>query len=176
MAGLRGVLLVAEPGGVMLLELTEYESPVGPLLGAVSEGSLVLLEFRTQLPVRMAGAETRAGDPLRMRARLDAYFREKQFDAFDGLPLAPEGPEFHQKVWTLLRRIRPGHTRAYGDLAKELGDPLASRAVGRANGANPIAIVVPCHRVIGKDGSLTGYAGGLHRKHWLLVHEGALLI
>lgn len=160
----------------MILDIARYESPLGPLMAAVHEGSLVLLEFREKLPARFMQAAQRDGDPLEMKRRLRAYFETKDFGAFDDLPLAAEGPDFHQKVWALLRQIRPGYTRAYGDLAQDLGMPGASRAVGRANGANPLAIVVPCHRVIGKDGSLTGYAGGLDRKQWLLVHEGALLL
>lgn len=160
----------------MLLDVTQFASPLGPVLGAVQEGKLALLEFRSQLPARFAGAEVRDADPLGLQRRLQAYFHQRSFDVFDDLPLGAEGPEFHQRVWQLLRQIKPGQTRAYGDLAHDLGLPGAARAVGRANGSNPLAIVVPCHRVIGKDGSLTGYAGGLERKRWLLVHEGALLV
>ncbi|MGH8254728.1 MAG: methylated-DNA--[protein]-cysteine S-methyltransferase, partial [Steroidobacteraceae bacterium] len=83
------------------------------------------------------------------------------------------GTDFQRRVWAALRRIRPGSVLSYGALAAELGRPTAARAVGLANGSNPIAIVVPCHRVIGADASLTGYGGGLARKRWLLAHEGA---
>lgn len=92
--------------------------------------------------------------------------------ALDGLKLARLGSAFEQRVWEELRRIPAGATRSYGEMARLLGDANASRAVGIANSRNPLAIVVPCHRVIGADGSLTGYAGGLHRKDWLLRHEG----
>ena len=92
------------------------------------------------------------------------------------LDLIPDGTDFEQKVWELLLEIPQGATASYGSLAKKLGDGKASQAVGRANGKNPIAIVVPCHRVIGADNKLTGYAGGPERKEWLLKHEGALLI
>lgn len=103
--------------------------------------------------------------------QLRAYFA-KELLVFD-LPLAPEGTAFQKRVWAELMHVKPGTTTSYGALAMKLGS--VARAVGSANGANPIAIVVPCHRVIGNDGSLTGYAGGLQRKRWLLLHEGALL-
>ena len=83
------------------------------------------------------------------------------------------GTDFQREVWAALRKIRPGTTLSYGALAQKLGRPKAVRAVGLANGANPIAIMVPCHRVIGADASLTGYGGGVDRKRWLLIHEGA---
>jgi methylated-DNA-[protein]-cysteine S-methyltransferase len=89
------------------------------------------------------------------------------------VPVATVGTEFQLKVWDALQRIPAGQTRSYGQLAAEIGEPDAARAVGLANGANPIAIVIPCHRVIGADGSLTGFGGGLPRKRWLLTHEGA---
>jgi methylated-DNA-[protein]-cysteine S-methyltransferase len=101
--------------------------------------------------------------------QLAAYFTG-DLTTFD-LPLAPRGDEFHQKVWALLREIPYGETRSYGDLARALGDRNLAQAVGSANGRNPIAIVVPCHRVIGSDGSLVGYAGGLDRKRFLLALE-----
>lgn len=100
---------------------------------------------------------------------------------FDGtrttfdLPLEPSGTEFQLRVWELLRRIPYGVTTSYGVLARKLGDPQKSRAVGAANGANPIPIIVPCHRVVGSNGELTGFGGGLERKRWLLEHEGALM-
>lgn len=92
------------------------------------------------------------------------------------LPLAPVGTVFQQRVWAALLEIPFGVTISYGELATRLGDPKASRAVGLANGRNPISIIVPCHRVIGANGNLTGYGGGLDRKEWLLRHEGALLL
>lgn len=104
------------------------------------------------------------------RAQLQAYFAGelREFD----LPLAPEGTPFQQRVWRALCDIPYGETISYGELARRIGQPKASRAVGLANGRNPISIVVPCHRVIGANGSLTGYGGGLERKRWLLAHEG----
>jgi methylated-DNA-[protein]-cysteine S-methyltransferase len=101
--------------------------------------------------------------------QLEAYFagQLRQFN----LPLAPQGTEFQQKVWAELQKLSFGRTATYGDLAHRLGDPNLTRAVGTANCSNPIAIIIPCHRIIGADGSLTGYAGGLWRKQWLLRNE-----
>ncbi len=107
-----------------------------------------------------------AGDAV---SQLAAYFGGTRL-GFD-LPLAPRGTEFQRKVWAALRRIPPGETLSYGEIAAAVGRPTASRAVGAANGRNPLAIVVPCHRVVGANGQLTGYAGGLDRKRWLLQHE-----
>ncbi|MEO1033570.1 MAG: methylated-DNA--[protein]-cysteine S-methyltransferase [Bacteroidota bacterium] len=101
--------------------------------------------------------------------QLKAYFNN-QLKSFD-LNLNPEGTAFQKKVWNLLQQIPYGKTISYLDLSKQLGDVKAIRAVASANGKNPLWIIVPCHRVIGSDGSLTGYAGGLHRKQWLLNHE-----
>lgn len=108
----------------------------------------------------------------RVRAQLDAYFAGT-LRVFD-LPLALAGTPFQQRVWQALLEIPYGVTISYGELARRLGDPKASRAVGLANGRNPVSIIVPCHRVIGADGALTGYGGGLDNKRWLLTHEGAL--
>jgi methylated-DNA-[protein]-cysteine S-methyltransferase len=104
-----------------------------------------------------------------LRAQLQAYFAGelREFE----LPLAAEGTPFQQRVWRALCDIPYGETISYGELARRIGQPRASRAVGLANGQNPISIVVPCHRVIGANGSLTGYGGGLERKRWLLAHE-----
>ncbi len=99
-----------------------------------------------------------------------AYF-DGELHAIDSLPTATEGTPFQQCVWRALREIPAGQTVSYGALANRIGKPSAVRAVGLANGANPIGIVVPCHRVIGANGSLTGYGGGLERKRWLLHHE-----
>jgi methylated-DNA-[protein]-cysteine S-methyltransferase len=105
--------------------------------------------------------------------QLAAYFAG-ELTEFD-LPLAARGTDFQSRVWAALRTIPYGRTTSYGELAAQLGNPGASRAVGLANGRNPIAIIVPCHRVIGADGRLTGYGGGLDRKRWLLDHELAVL-
>ena len=105
----------------------------------------------------------------RVREELAGYFAGRQ--AIFTVPTAARGDAFQQRVWALLREIPFGETRSYGDLARELGDPALARAVGVANARNPIGIIVPCHRVIGSDGSLTGYAGGLERKRYLLDLE-----
>jgi methylated-DNA-[protein]-cysteine S-methyltransferase len=103
-------------------------------------------------------------------ARLARYFAG-ELDAIDALPVATAGTIFQREVWSALREIPCGTTTSYGRLASRIGRPAAVRAVGLANGANPVAVVVPCHRVIGSNGSLTGYGGGIERKRWLLDHE-----
>ncbi|MDE2495582.1 MAG: methylated-DNA--[protein]-cysteine S-methyltransferase [Alphaproteobacteria bacterium] len=109
-------------------------------------------------------------DPFGLTAAIEAYMAG-EVHAIDTLSVAFVGTSFQKKVWHALRAIPAGETLSYGALAKRINEPKAVRAVGLANGANPIAIVVPCHRVIGSDGSLTGYGGGLERKRWLLAHE-----
>jgi methylated-DNA-[protein]-cysteine S-methyltransferase len=109
-----------------------------------------------------------------VRDRLLAYFAG-ELSAIDALKVETGGTAFQRELWAALRRIPVGQTLSYGRLAQQLGRPAAVRAVGLANGANPIGVVVPCHRVIGANRSLTGYAGGLERKHWLLAHEGVTL-
>ncbi len=111
-------------------------------------------------------------NPQGFSDRLRAYF-DRDFSALNDLPVNPGGTEFQQRVWQALRSIPVGKTWTYGELAKHLGKPTASRAVGMANSLNPISIVLPCHRVVGANGKLTGYAGGLERKRWLLEHESA---
>ena len=112
-----------------------------------------------------------ASHPSAVSRSLAAYF-DGDFEAVTDLPIATNGSDFQRTVWDALRRIPAGHSVSYGTLAARIGRPTAARAVGLANGANPIAIVVPCHRVIGADGSLTGYGWGVDRKEWLLRHEG----
>jgi methylated-DNA-[protein]-cysteine S-methyltransferase len=156
-------------------------SPVGPLLLTATDRGLTRIYFerhRHMDPVDprwmpAAAADGAAGVILaEAQAQLEAYFagRLREFD----VPLAARGSPFQEKVWGLLREIPWGRTASYGDIARRIGDASLSRAVGVANGRNPISIVVPCHRVIGSDGSLTGYGGGMERKRWLLAHEGAL--
>ncbi len=111
-----------------------------------------------------------ASRPSAARRSLQAYF-DGDLDAIGDQPTATNGTDFQRTVWEALRRIPVGHTVSYGALAVRIGRPTAARAVGLANGANPVAIVVPCHRVIGADDSLIGYGGGLDRKRWLLAHE-----
>jgi methylated-DNA-[protein]-cysteine S-methyltransferase len=110
-------------------------------------------------------------NPLGVSDRLRAYF-EGELDALDAIPVNPGGTDFQREVWMHLRSIPPGKTLTYGQLADLLKKPKSARAVGMTNSLNPISIVLPCHRVIGANGKLTGYAGGLDRKRWLLHHEG----
>jgi len=145
------------------------ESPVGALLIRASERGLAEIGFKgSRVP---SGSGRRVAPFVRDAARqLDEYFRGKR-RSFD-MPLDfGAAPEFSKAVWRQIFAIPFGSTVAYGDIAAALGRPLASRAVGQATGSNPIAVVVPCHRVIGKDGSLTGFGGGMERKRWLLRHE-----
>jgi methylated-DNA-[protein]-cysteine S-methyltransferase len=115
---------------------------------------------------------TSGRDPSGLTSAIAAYFRG-ELRIIDELPVATGGTGFQRAVWTALRSIPCGTTLSYSELARRIGRPSAVRAVGLANGANPVAVVVPCHRVIGQDGGLTGYAGGVHRKRWLLAHEAA---
>jgi len=151
------------------------ETPVGPLAAAMDgAGRLTHLGFSRREHERVAAeCGTRNDRAFAQVARqIDGYFagRRRRFD----FELAPEGTPFHKRVWAQLARIPFGATTTYGALAAKLGKPAASRAVGRANATNPIALVVPCHRVIGTDGTLTGYAGGIAIKRRLLELEGAL--
>lgn len=165
----------------MAVQVDVIESPVGPLVAVVNEGgSLAGLEFadapdRVERVLGRYRDVAQGRDPLGMRGRLERYFA-KDWTAFDGLPLAAVGTPFQQRVWRELCAIPVGKTVSYGDIAHRIDSPRGLRAVGLANGSNPIAIIVPCHRVIGSNGSLTGYGGGIERKRWLLVHEGALLV
>jgi methylated-DNA-[protein]-cysteine S-methyltransferase len=153
-------------------------SPVGPLTLVAAGGALagLYMEAQRHLPGAAAfGAPgDPAGSPFAAAARqLDAYFTG-ELTRFD-LELEPEGTPFQRMVWAALRAIPYGQTVTYGQLAAGLGAPGSSRAVGLANGKNPISIVVPCHRVVGSDGSLTGYGGGLPRKRFLLdLERGAI--
>lgn len=115
---------------------------------------------------------TSARAPASIREPIERYLAG-DFDAVRSVPVATNGTAFQRGVWAQLREIPPGRTLSYGQLAARIGQPRAVRAVGLANGANPVAVVVPCHRVIGADGSLTGFGGGIERKRWLLMHEGA---
>jgi methylated-DNA-[protein]-cysteine S-methyltransferase len=150
---------------------TVVDSPVGPLTLVGDGAALIGLYFDRHLrPPRLTDRGPRADDGFDAAIRqLDEYFTgtRREFD----LELAPRGSEFEKQVWALLTKIPYGETRTYGQLAAELGDPGAAQAVGNANGWNPISIIVPCHRVVGASGSLTGYAGGLGRKRFLLSLE-----
>ena len=160
------------------------DSPCGPLLLVVDETSAVVrIEFgngresqrKTVQRMQAAGIEVveDASRTAGLRRQLEEYFagERQEFD----LELAPEGTPFERSVWEELKKIPFGETRSYGEVAQAIGRPGSARAVGRANGANPIPIVVPCHRVIGANGSLTGFGGGLEAKERLLELEGRAL-
>jgi len=151
-------------------------SPVGDLTLTATETALTGVYFATSRHgPPLHDVERRLGGQVleRTRQQLEEYFAGTRAE-FD-LPLDPQGTPFQQRVWDLLRAIPYGTTTSYGELARRLGDPHATRAVGAANGRNPIPIIVPCHRVVGSRGELTGFGGGIDRKRWLLEHEGALL-
>ena len=153
------------------MKYREMESPIGPLLVAGDDDGLRYLLFTRGRERARPKAEW-APDPRGFREpvrQLTAYFAGR-LRAFD-LPLAPEGTAFQSAVWHELQRIPYGETISYGELARRLGNPKAVRAVGLANGSNPISIVIPCHRVIGSNGSLVGYGGGLPVKQALLALE-----
>jgi len=152
---------------------TTVESPVGPLTLVDEGGELagVWMTDQRHLPDSSGHGERDDRVQPALREQLDAYWRRELTD-FD-VPLAVQGTAFQQRVWAALRRIPYGGTWSYGRLALELGQPGASRAVGLANGRNPVGIVVPCHRVVGSTGSLTGYGGGLNRKRFLLDLEAS---
>jgi len=157
-----------------MLSTLRVRSPVGPLQLYAEDGKLVWLRLPDRRgPVGADAAVTAHEDVLvRAAAQLAEYFAGTR-RVFE-LPLAPPGTAFQSQVWRALLKIPFGDTRSYGQLARTIRRPSASRAVGAANGSNPIAIIVPCHRVIGSSGSLTGYGGGLDMKRWLLAHEAGL--
>ncbi|MFN8706770.1 MAG: methylated-DNA--[protein]-cysteine S-methyltransferase [Planctomyces sp.] len=153
------------------------ETPVGPLTIAADDVGLRYLLFSTDSTVENSELVKpdweRCDRSLRdVVTQLRAYLRGslKQF----GIPLAPEGTEFQQRVWAALRDVPYGETRTYGEIAAAIGQPTASRAVGMANGRNPVSIVIPCHRIIGSSGRLVGYGGGLDRKSTLLRLERSI--
>lgn len=149
---------------------TTVDSPIGRLL--LKSNGAALTAVQMDAPARDAEhKEDPDAEPLPEAARQLAEYFAGTRRVFH-LPLAPQGTRFQQTVWQALTEIPFGVTWSYGQLARRIGNPKASRAVGLANGSNPIAILVPCHRVIGADGSLTGYGGGIGRKQWLLAHEG----
>ena len=158
-----------------------FASPIGSILLVTDgQGRLRVLDF-DGYEDRMRRLMTRhygpcnpepGRAPAHVRDALDAYFAG-DLRAIDAIETATAGTDFQRRVWCALRDIPAGTTESYGALAMRLGCPKATRAVGLANGANPIGLVVPCHRVIGANGTLTGYGGGIERKHWLLTHERA---
>jgi O-6-methylguanine DNA methyltransferase len=168
---------------MMQLRRSTVDTPIGPMLALASEAALCALEFlstdrlprlearldRWFAPYRIEDRTNRVIDRARNWLRL--YFGGASADV-DDLALDLRGAPFERRVWAALTAIPPGETTTYGTVARRIGSAGGSRAVGLANGANPIAIIVPCHRVIGAKGQLTGYGGGLDRKRWLLDHEG----
>ncbi len=157
--------------------------PLGEMIAVCVEGALAGLDFSdraermTRLLARapwFGALRDGAAEPAVQEA-LEAYF-DGDVAALDTVRAEPFGTPFERSVWEALRRIPAGETRAYSDIARAVGRPTAARAVGRANGRNPVSLVIPCHRVIGAGGGLTGYAGGLERKGWLLRHEGVLMV
>ncbi len=161
------------------LLLDHIETPLGELaLIADAAGRLRALGWtdgHARMQRKLAGVSSDspvpASNPGGLSAAIRAYFAG-DLTAIDGLPVATSGTDFERIVWRALRDIPCGETCSYGELASRIDRPTAVRAVGLANGRNPVGIVVPCHRVIGADGSLTGYGGGIDRKRWLLAHEG----
>ncbi|HEX6981620.1 MAG TPA: methylated-DNA--[protein]-cysteine S-methyltransferase [Balneolaceae bacterium] len=152
---------------------TFYSSPVGILHLTANDEWLTAAHFSDEKPGTSAHQSDHAVIQQAVR-QLDEYFEGRR-TTFD-LPLAPAGTDFQQSVWTKLQEISFGQTITYGELAERLGDMNKVRAVGKANGQNPIPVIIPCHRVIGADNKLVGYAGGIERKRYLLQHEGALLL
>ena len=169
----------ASLNGAALVAQAEIDSPLGVLTAVATERGLAGLWFDAQkhhpgaldAPVNAAHRHIAAA-----RAWLDAYWARRSTDIIAlTLALDPQGTPFQRAVWQALLKIKPGRTSTYGEIASKAGKPEAARAAGAAIGRNPIGIIVPCHRVIGRDGSLTGYAGGLERKEALLKLEGVLL-
>ncbi|KAF1711232.1 cysteine methyltransferase [Pseudoxanthomonas kalamensis DSM 18571] len=158
-----------------MIRYLHIDSPVGRLLLAAGEAGLCAIEFPSNRHPVVRGEDWHAGENpvlLATRRQLDEYFagQRRQFE----LPLSPSGTGFQRQVWAALATIPYGQTLSYAQLAARIGQPSAVRAVGAANGRNPLPIVLPCHRVIGADGSLTGFGGGLPTKRFLLQLEGAL--
>jgi len=162
----------------MRLFVERIKTPIGAALITHDGKRLCNLEFEDRKERRAQELAHHFPDATLERTRerskfadaLARYFKG-EVRAIDKLPVAPMGTEFQQRAWAALRRIPTGKTRGYGEQAAALGSPNAARAVGRANGLNPISIVVPCHRLVGADGSLIHYGGGLERKRWLIDHE-----
>jgi len=166
----------------MRLETGTFDSPIGTIRHATRDDHLVVLCFCESWDKTVVDIERHAGPVQWIEGTggpvdhlLSRYF-EGDIAALDDIAVDLHGTEFQRRVWSALRDIAAGTTISYGELARRIGRPRAVRAVGAANGANPVSLVLPCHRVVGTSGTLTGYGGGLHRKQWLLVHEGAALL
>jgi len=164
----------------MKLIFDTFPTPLGDMTAVFSNDTLCVLDF-SDCPQRIERLLRRFGtyekstkiNPLKIRDRFNAYFKGQR-DAFSGLELDTDGTAFQQSVWQALQKIPHGGTLSYQQLARSIGRPKAHRAVGTANGRNPISIIIPCHRVIASNGALAGYAGGVERKRFLLELEGTL--
>lgn len=170
---------------VLHLLMNRLATPIGELLlvsdhdGNLRATDWTDHEFRIHRSLRLLYGENGftlepASTPNNLTHAIDNYFAG-DLTAIDALPVQTAGTPFQREVWRALRKIEPGSTISYGKLAQQIARPTAVRAVGLANGSNPISVVVPCHRVIGSNGSLTGYGGGIERKRWLLEHESNAL-
>jgi methylated-DNA-[protein]-cysteine S-methyltransferase len=163
------------------LHLGSITSPIGDLLVATLRDAVCAIAFEggeadaERYLARRHGAIAKVPGrvPAHVRDALKGYF-EGDLAAFDGIEVVAKGTAFQERVWNALRKVSAGRTASYADIARRIGQPTAVRAVGLANGQNPVPIIIPCHRIIGRDGLLTGFGGGLERKAWLLRHEGAL--
>ena len=166
-----------------MIAFAVVESPIGPLCVAAHDGRTCLVHFGSNEHAARQWIErwypldtlTAAPNPGGAVSALGRYF-DGDLDVLDTLDVELKGTAFQRLVWGALRGVKAGHTASYGEVANRIGSPAAVRAVGAANGANPIPIIVPCHRVIGSNGTLTGYGGGLPVKDWLLRHERVLLV
>ncbi|MEQ9518281.1 MAG: methylated-DNA--[protein]-cysteine S-methyltransferase [Parvibaculum sp.] len=159
------------------LYVQTIDSPIGPIRLGTHSGGLARVLFAAQenevLPEEANPCDAARAHMDKAVMALNEYFAGGR-KTFDDITLAPEGTDFQLSVWTALTKLAYGETCAYRDIAIEIGNPKAVRAVGLANGQNPIPVIVPCHRVIGANGKLTGFGGGLPAKQWLLAHEGAI--
>jgi methylated-DNA-[protein]-cysteine S-methyltransferase len=163
-----------------MVQIIEVHSPIGELTVAMCDGKVCAISFDSddvpaQVRLSKRGMPIMRGRSTESDAvadRLRAYF-DGALEALDDIAVDPAGTPFQQRVWSALREVPARSTISYSDLAARIGSPSAVRAVGAANGANPIPLVIPCHRVIGAGGALVGYGGGIERKRWLLAHEGA---
>ena len=159
-----------------MIRYTRFDSPLGPVVAVAGDAGLMHVDFvgaKYERPIGPDWVEDPSAPALRAcREQLAQYFAGER-KAFE-LPLAAQGSEFQRRVWQEIARVPYGETITYGELAKRAGAPGQARAAGAATGRNPLGVIVPCHRIMGADGSLTGYAGGLERKRGLLELEGAL--
>jgi methylated-DNA-[protein]-cysteine S-methyltransferase len=163
----------------MNIRIATIDSPIGKLTAAAHGDRVCVVHFGPQTPALRSSLKgwypdasiEEAEDPGGAVGVLRRYF-DGDLASLDEIEVEVNGTTFQKNVWLALRTVKAGTTMSYAQLAKRVGSPAAIRAVGAANGANPVAVVLPCHRIIGSNGSLTGYGGGLHRKRWLLDHEG----